>query len=78
MQQKIIGNMGKGLQGIFIVNGKRFARPVAAGHNQDGRPFFKKKIMQRGVRQHDAETKVERRHLPSRTTRPALFCFLFL
>ncbi len=63
MEEKIIGNMGKGPQCIPIVNGKGFPGPVARGHHQDIRSLFQKQIMQGCIGQHNPQTAVIRRQV---------------
>ena len=67
MEQKIVGNMGKGIQGIGIVNGQRFAGPVPRGHDQNIRPLVQKQVVQRCIGQHNTKTRVVRGQIRSQT-----------
>ena len=58
--------------GVVVLVGERLARPVGAGHDEQRRRAAREQqVMQRRVRQHDAELAVVGRHVEQRLARPA-------
>ena len=55
MDQKEVGNPPKTIKGIGIVDGNRFFREVATGHHQGRSHIAQQQVVQRCVREDDAE-----------------------
>ena len=55
VRQEEISDPGKALAGLVVVHCDRLVRPVAARHHQRAAEIGEQQVMERGVREHDAE-----------------------
>ncbi len=63
MHQEHVGDVLQTLHGVIIFVGNRLLGPVAACHHQRNPvKIMQQQVMQRRIRQHDAEERVVRRH----------------
>ncbi len=65
MQEKIIRQRRQALQRLVVADGNRLFAEIAAGHHQRLEVIVQKQLMQRRVRQHEAEVLLVRRHRSS-------------
>ena len=62
MNQKHIGDVAQPFKGFVVVRRHRFIREVATGSHDGKAEFVQQQMMQRCVRQHDAEQRIVRRN----------------